>query len=496
MGKQTRRRSKASRSGRRPRSTRRTQGRPSSRRTRSAQTTRNAASSPVSQIGQRSLDANNASAVKAGPVRTASLLIGAAAGMVVAGLAGRLQLVLAQPPASAEIVSNMVIAAALLTLALGVRLPQQIVVWVCTAAWRRLALRGRPSRISAVLIDPEEADRPLFWVVLSVIALAGGLLIALLPRGVALAEDLYTWMLAHFLWSLGPLAVLQTAMTFLIAVIPLTALGMAVSCVHHLSCLYGRWETWATAWLLIGAAVALLASQWVFRGQAQGDLALAAAAIPALLTSLVSATSRSAHSGLQKASGGVEPMPLPIWSDRWPTLLRATTVALACVGVCALTVWVRCFRAETGRGAIHVAGMLFALGLGVLVESWRTPAGCRSIGGFGVICAATGVVVGLSTLGTGEMLGVKSVLDLVIGFVSLAVVGFATAYGWQTLLSRAAQRSVAGAIILARMLAFAGLIVWVGAPLADRFVGAQTALMILAFFLAALGGALILHEPR
>ena len=79
--------------------------------------------------------------------------------------------------------------------------------------------------------------------------------------------------------------------------------------------------------------------------------------------------------------------------------------------------------------------------------------------------------------------------------LSMAVIGFAIAYGHQALLGRVASRSSVGATTLAHILATSAIILWVGAPLLVMLLGASTTLTALALGLLALGGTLVIHEP-
>lgn len=448
-----------------------------------------------------------------GPTVWVSVLIGTAIGLVVAGLAASFHLLFGEQVGSVHAISRGVAGAALMTLAVGVRVPQRFALWVCAVAWQRFLSRGRPSDMSAVLLDPAGTDRPLYWVVLSVIALLAGIAMGLLPLSVRLAGVGYEWMSSHFLWSVGSGALLQAVVVFLAGLIPLTILGLAMSCAHHLSCPYGRWETKATAWLLMGAAAGTLIATWILRTTQRNDLVLIIAALPALVVSLVSASSSSSRSHSTPGAAKPEALPLPVSRDRWPRLLRAGIVAVGGGGVCAITVG-SAYLEQIGSdvGALMPA-MLLAMGIGVLAGCRAKRSGVRSIGGFGVACALAGISVAVPAFGItlcGTDLPVRHLTDwidkagLPVGrtfvaavpaCVSLAAIGFATAYGRQVLLHRVASRSFAGAAILTRMLVVAAMTVWVVAPLTERLVGRPAALVMLGLLLLALGGTLIIHEP-
>ncbi|MCH7840664.1 MAG: hypothetical protein IID38_10585, partial [Planctomycetes bacterium] len=268
------------------------------------------------------------------PASCAAVLVGWAAGMVVTGLVLRLGSAFSQiaPPTEA------VIGGAFLALALGVAVPTRLVTWVCATAWQRFVSRGKRSEVSVVLLDAGSADRPLYWVVLSVIALGGGIATALLPIHVHFALVGYDWLLAHFVWSEATLDLLHVGIALATGFVPLTMLGLAASCTHHLSCPWGRWETRATGWWLIGGCGGVWTGSWLAQSALADDLVLLAASLPSLLAAVVSVSVSSARQGRREALES-ESSSLPMWSDRWPRLLRAGIVAVGGGGACGAFVW-------------------------------------------------------------------------------------------------------------------------------------------------------------
>lgn len=422
----------------------------------------------------------------------ASVLLGATTAAVVSGLVVRFARWSAD---GGGLAGEAVVGASIMALALGVRVPQRFAVWLCLRAWQRLTLRGEPSDLSRVWLQSVAADRPLYWVVLSVVALVVGVLIALLPLGVQLAAGVYAWLHVHFVWSVGPLAILNAGVVLLAAVLPLTLLGSAISCVHHLSCPSGRWDTRATGWLLIGAAAGSMGSIYLARLTGRPDLLLVTSALPVLLLSLMSAACNPAGRTAGDTSAVDEPAPLPVDSDRWPTLLRATIVAVSVCGVASLCVWSRARLGAQPPVAGWISALLMSAGAGMLVGCYSHRAVRRSIGGFGGMCAASGVLLAFGTLG----LDPRSRMDprhlLAVACIALAVLAYTAAYGRQTLLNRVANRSFVGATILSRELAWGGLMIWIGIPFAVRVVGALVTLVAIALTLLSVGGVLIIHEP-
>ena len=121
--------------------------------------------------------------------------------------------------------------------------------------------------------------------------------------------------------------------------------------------------------------------------------------------------------------------------------------------------------------------------------------GHRSIGGFGMACAAAGIIVAAGVMAWIKGPRASGVGLVVISGSAAGSVGYAIAYGRQALLSRVGSRSLEGATILAQSLACAALTVWMGAPFARDYFGDHAAMILLALSLLALGGILVIHEP-
>jgi hypothetical protein len=387
-------------------------------------------------------------------------------------------------------------AVALLALAIGVRTPRRLALWLSALAWRRFISRGTSSGAAGVLLSPAGGDRSLHWVVLSVIALVAGVLTALLPVVIQGGITAYEWMGVHFLWSAASLTVLQTVVVFAVALAPLAFQGLAASCAHHVGCPHARWEPQVTAWLLIGAAVGVGITCETVEIAARRDLVLVAASLPALLAVLVSVAASSASASQPRQDHVFEPTSLPELSDRWPMLIRAGVVTTFTSGVCTVAIWVGYFNDAGGDGGALIAGSLAAVAAGILAGCRVRRRALRSIGGFGVTCAISGMVLAASTVGLAGAVPGDLAGTLALFCTSLATVGFAVAYGWRALLNRVASRSYAGAIVLTQVIVYSALSIWLIVPVAQRFLGRPAVMVTLALALVALGGTLIIHDPK
>jgi len=180
-------------------------------------------------------------------------------------------------------------------------------------------------------------------------------------------------------------------------VIPLALLGLALSCAHHLCCAYGQWDIRATAWSMIGAALGVWVVETFAASGARIDPLLIGAALPPLLVAIGAAALGSTQAHAESSSDPSMPSPLPASSDRWPTLLRASIVAVGGGSVCAITVSVRWLTLGSVNTGDVLAPLLLAVGVGIALGACTPKSTVRTIGAFGMSCAVSGIVVGVST---------------------------------------------------------------------------------------------------
>ena len=420
------------------------------------------------------------------------VLLGAAAAMVLAGVDLMFRDFAGNASVAMRLTTPSVAGAVLVALAVGVRVPQRVAWWIGAQAWQRFVRRGRPSSMSDVWTRSTRPDRPLYWIVLSLLALGAGLLSSLMPTLMGGMETGHAWLYEHFVWSTGPQAVLHAGMVFAVVLLPMAVLGLAIASAHHLSCDYGRWDTRATGWVLVGAAFGGAASSGIVQSTGRHDMILVVAALPVLMVSLIAGLMGSSR-GTSFEQGEVDDGALlPYWTDRWPALIRAAIVAVGGVGAFVLAVWIGHRSTSGAPVGLFVPTVLAAGGLGVLAGCRRSVAGRRSIGGFGVRCAVTGGVLAAGVLTAGADAASGALITASLGMLAI---GYTTAYGRQALLNRVADRSSTGATMLARVLVCAGLVVWVGAPLAEYRLGMPSSMAVAGLLLFAVGGVLIIYEP-
>ena len=389
----------------------------------------------------------------------------------------------------------------MIALSIGVRLPQRIAVWVCANTWRRVVSREEAAPISEILLGDVRTDRYLYWTVLSVVALGTGVLVATLPLNLRLASAVYAWLHAHFVWPAGPLALLQATIIFASVFLPLAMLGIAVSCSHHLSCRYSRWETSATAWLIIGAGMGSFAFALLRHATTRADLLLIAGALPSLLLSLVAALSCSHREPQSDDHDESVHPPAPISGLQRPRIVRIGIVGAASTAACLIAVSLPLATDWMVDRATSLTLLLLATGLGALAGCGRADrtglpgrSSSPSIGVFGITCLGAGVLTACSTICSGLSSLMPGPLMVGAALAGASASGLAMAYGRRALIQRVASRSDSGAMILARSLVYAGLTVWIFTPTAERLAGPQAPPLVLALVLLVVGGMLATRQ--
>lgn len=425
------------------------------------------------------------------PAACVAATLGLTTAVLVVGLTTRIAGVFVTPLSA----PRTVLAASFLALSAGLAIPRGFVTWLCVRAWKQFVEGSRSSDFARALVGRSLPDRALYWTVLSVVALAAGIATALTPISLRTSMEIYRSLHVHFVWSDGPLEVLHLGLSATAGLLPLALLGLALACVHHLSSSTGRWDTTATGWWLAGAAVGAWLALRLASRRPLADAAFLACSLPPFLVAVTAAALSSQFASEVAATERDQSCDLPLWSDRWPRLLRASIVAVGSAGASAAAIWTTSSRLSSAAGPKLPAAILTAMGLGVLLACHTRRGRVRSIGGFGVAAAAAGIVTAVSGMSAGHSTFGGGVLRPLACCLSVGSIAYATAYGRKTLLDRVASRSSAGTKIMARLLTFAGLSIWVAVPLAMRFAGPRATLVLLALLLLALGGLLIIHEP-
>lgn len=389
---------------------------------------------------------------------------------------------------------HLVIGAALLALALGLRVPQQLAMWCCATAWHRFIRRGSPSPSSDFLLNPGPAEDSHTWSMLSAVTLAAGVATALLPWQLKFSLAAYEWMHLHFVWSVPALGVLQGMIALLTFFLPLTLVGLSLSFAHRQGFSHSRWSTSATAWTLIGVGVGLGITVLATQEKNLSHFPVSAASLPFLIATLVASMVRPLSPPTPNVSAKTGFEALPLCSGPGAIFLRAGIVGVGGSAACALGVCFGQSRMEAYPTAMALPPMFMALAVGMSV-------GCRSVwfpapsvGGFGGFCILLGLTVAAGTVGMGES-GPDRVLPHRTMYPAAAIVGLTLSYGWRALLCRSATRSPVGAKSLAHTLVCCAFTLALPIPVICPWFGVRGTLLLLAFLLLILGGALIVRAP-
>lgn len=431
-------------------------------------------------------------------------LLGVSVVWCILGLIARFEFMFADSATKGRLVTGSVVGMALLSLAVGVRVPHQFAAWLGVHAWRRFAPGGRATELSNIAVSPSPSDRSLHWLVLSVIAFAAGLLTGAMPVALHTAKLMYAWLHLHFVWSLGPLAVMELGLIGLAGLLPFAALGLAMACVHHLRCPWGRWDPRPTAWLLFGAALGSISFRLLDERFGASGWVSAVASLPVLCVALLTAMTTSSGVSDYLQTGTDSALILPGRSDRWPRLMRAATVAVGSGGAFTLAIWLVLLSSDSGSVSWDVAMLLCAAGLGVMGGCAISTRAGQTMGAYGTVCTVAGLAVAVGAIGyAGSFVssgGGEAALNLLRGrravaMGSVVALGFAAAWGRKVLFDQVANRSSVGATVMSRMFRVSALLVWIGVPFAGRLVGYPRCLVGVGVLMLALGGALIIHEP-
>lgn len=387
--------------------------------------------------------------------------------------------------------ARSVLAAALLVLALGVCMPQQIALWVGTLAWSKVA-RLQDSGDPA--LPASTSDRSLHWVVVAMLALMSGVAMLLLPIISAWGVGARAWLDEAFLWPAPTNLMLDATIALCICLATMFPLGVMLCALHHLSCPLGQWNAQALVWFLGGAGVLLVTTLAANLEAASPNLLLVGGALPILSLPLMIVGVGRTDSGPTPPTA-VAPIAAPTERDRWPRLLRSSIVAVGGGGACVAYVWSERLGAAAFSTLWVVAVAPLALAAGMWVATMWEQAALRSVAGFGMGAAMAGVVTAMTTAFSSPTSLSTTTQAVAPAIVAIFAIGLAVGHGRALLWARVANRAAAGAAELTRFLLCIAGTVAITAPLVVRLFGHRATLQMVALSLVALGGTLVIHDP-
>ncbi len=350
-------------------------------------------------------------------------------------------------------------------------------------------------------------DRELRWMVTSVVALGGCVLILVTPEIFQWVHRAKAIVVREFLWASLSVSALESVVLFIIAVAPFSFLGLLVRCAHQVSNCDGRWNPTIGAWFLSGAALALFVVPWLVGRIENHFLLMRLACGPMVIAALISTWQVTRKQSLprhQEADNLTEPE----FGQRWPTVLRLAVAVLTVAVVCACVVWVYvagAVRYDRDVSFAACGGLLLSAASGLYLASRRARDANDLVGVFGQSAVGAGIVLA----------GAVAVFNLVLrecdapfvysfGFALLWVIcscgpiffaAYAIGIGSISILRRFAYRGQHGATLLWMRFAVVGLTILFVAPEMVRRLGSFATLAATALCMVATGGILIIHGP-
>ncbi len=428
-----------------------------------------------------------------------AVLIGLTVGIVFQSFLAVSRLTFADESLSA----SLVIAPGLLALAIGVRFPQWLTVRICAYAWQRVIARGTSSKAAAALINPRRSDAGLNWIVLSATLLVAGLLVAAMPTGFERSAGLYWLIRDHFVWSWSTIAMLEFVVVFLVLVVPMSVLGLAASFAHRVSDEHSTWHPRATGWILLGVGLGIWIAGSGLGSIVRPNLMMMYAALLPLLGSLGAGVSQTSAPASDTSGQPDRSISIPIRSDRFPSLLRASITVVGVAGATTVAMWLgKGASTDTGVSASEVISPYLVTSAACVAMGSGVVAGCRwgqhrnrSLGRFGAACQIAGIVTAVSTMLLFSRLGDEALWRVTTLALSLFTIGATKAIGRLALLTCVASRSFAGSRVLARMLFWTALSIVALVPLSIHLLGSLGAITLMPLIYLVLGGVLLMYEP-
>lgn len=397
---------------------------------------------------------------------------------------------------------------ALLLLGLGVgpRLPRWLARRVLPAGTGWQLREGGTSP----LLDFAERGRQVAWVVVAVLAAAGGVVVLILPGLLSVGRSLYAAALREFLWTGWTLGVLDVLLMALVAP-PFVVLGMLAQCVHRLGSDPRRWQAEASALLVCGAGLGLCVVSGLQLWTGGDALVLRAAPMPLLAAALLAVWRAGADPEPRRRRRQAPPLPAePESGSQWLVVLRLALGIAAASATCAVLVWVYVVDAlDMASGAWRPFSgglLLLAGGVGLAFSTIGAARdGANWMGAFGVRLALAGGVLaaGMALFNLVTRASYPAFLHspavwLLWGVgaaLPVAVLAWALGGGIRAFLSRSADDPGAGAVLLQILIsASAGAFLVIVFPLLER-LGSYPLLVATALALLATGGTLVIHDP-
>jgi hypothetical protein len=399
----------------------------------------------------------------------------------------------------------------LLALGTGLYWPERFVHWLARWLWQWfLAPEGGQVHQPAPGFTSRPEDRRVQWLVLSVLALASGLVTVCAPLLVRMGGWTYSFLMERFLWTLTSRSLLQGAFGFALALWPLGLAGLCVRGVLHLAVCGERGGAVFVGALACGSGLGLAVSQGL-GVTARVDSALIAAALPALLLAVVGAwpSRQVAGSEATRATGSArsddsmmarECAALPVPASRpgrWGGLTYLLVLWLGLLIATQASLGVALLRLAEWQSATSVSVLLLAVGTGLWFGAVRqhTDGWLGRAGGWSAAAGAVSAPAVFSLIGWTEPAAALSSWVMACLFVALHLAGRSLACAVTLLLHQVTRPDrVAGAVI-GRLLVLAALCAWIVVPLLVHGLGLPGTVALVSLLHLAAGGTCIIYEP-
>ncbi len=423
----------------------------------------------------------------AGATATVGTLVGFTLAWLIAAMTVRMGGVFPKVPYS----DTVVLATCFSAMVLGVRLPRRLALGVASLAWKRND--GPPPDDP---LNPPHPDPALLWALTAAAAMAAGLSVAvlgLLARGV---EGVLQYAERHFLWIPPAYAVLVTLLVAALVLVPMTLVGIVLSCLHQFDGSDKRGALPRAPWLLTGASGGLLAVQSLTHGDVKPDLPVVLAAVPLLVAAIfaVQQTKRTAENAPPRDDFPENALARDI------ALLRSVTSLSAIATVGSIVLWERLIPTWSGSTVdanATLSCLLASAAVGAITGARRPFPGTEltlrlarrvAIAGVFTIAAVAGFSLRPDHFGDLAMFGYWPVACASVVLIVSAQT-FAYRCAWSC------DHGGASGSLLAECLAATVLVICVIALIAPGAAGECGLLIGIGLSLSAVGASVVLQEP-
>ncbi|MCA9252678.1 MAG: hypothetical protein KDA54_16240 [Phycisphaerales bacterium] len=402
---------------------------------------------------------------------------------------------------------RLAVAAAMLATAMGPTVLARVVRLLRNITFKNFDAHRVSESGPARASQQQAEDHELRWMITSVVAMIGCVMVLALPEVFAFVHRLKATVVREFLWADISVSMLEGLVLFAIAALPFSFLGLLVRCAHQISETDGRWRLAASAWLLTGAGFGCMFFPLLMRALGDSFLLMRLACGPLAMVALI-ATWQVSRKKARSRHPDVESLTEPEFGQRWPTVLRLALAVLVASVVCAGFVWV--YVASTVRLDQEIAtyacsGLFIAAAFGIFLANRRAHDGNELVGVFGQSAVAAGIALAASVAGFNLVLRecdapfVQSLGFVLLwgmcGCAPVLFAAYAIGVGSISLLRRHAYRGQQGATLLWMTFAVVAVVLLCVAPALMRRLGSFATLTAAALSMVATGGILIIHGP-